>query len=122
MIGSFFRHKEKLPTSLCSNLIYKYKCLLCNKQYIGSTVRQFQCRISEHLGVSVRTRLPTANTPNSAIFEHREVTGHRINSDQFSILKSSHNKWDVRLLEALYIKKERPELNDGLPVELSLLH
>ena len=53
----------------------------------------------------VRTRIPTANTPNSAIFEHREVTGHRINSDQLNILKSC-SKWDVRLLEALYIKKK----------------
>ena len=121
-IGSFFNHKDKLPSPICSNIIYSFKCLLCNKQYIGSTTRQLQCRISEHLGVSVRTGLPTANTPNSAIFEHREVTGHRINSDQFSILKSCSNKWDVRLLEALYIKKEWPELNDSLPVELSLLH
>ena len=70
--------------------------------------------------MSFRTGLSMANTPNSAIFEHREITGHRISSNQFNILKISSNKWDVRLLEALYIKKERLELNDSLPVELSL--
>ena len=122
MIGSFFRHKEKLPTSMCSNLVYSYKCLLCNKQYIGSTVRQLQCRISEHMGVSVRTGLPMTNNPNSAIFKHRFDTDHPIEKDEFKIKRFCHNRYDVRLLEALYIKKERPELNDGLPVELSLFH
>ena len=122
MIGSFFRHKERLPTSVCSNLIYEYRCLLCNKQYIGSTVRQLQCRISEHAGVSVRTGLPMLNTPNSAIYNHRFDAGHPIEKDAFKIKRFCYSKYDVRLLEALYIKKERPELNDGLPVELSLLH
>ena len=122
MIGSLFKHKEKLPTSVCSRVIYEYKCLLCNKQYIGSTIRQFQCRISEHMGVSVRTGLPMANNPNSAIYDHRYDAGHQIHKDQFRIKKSCHNRYDVRLLEALYIKKEKPELNDGLPVELALLH
>ena len=122
MIGSLFKHKERLPTSVCSSLVYDYKCLLCNKQYIGSTVRQLQCRISEHMGVSVRTGLPMTNNPNSAIYKHRYDTGHQIEKDHFKVKKSCHNKYDVRLLEALYIKKERPELNDGLPVELALLH
>ena len=122
MIGSFFKHKERLPTSVCSGLVYDYRCLLCNKQYIGSTVRQLQCRISEHMGVSVRTGLPMANNPNSAIFKHSFDTGHPIKKDEFKIKRFCHNKYDIRLLEALYIKKERPELNDGLPLELSLLN
>ena len=53
MIMSLFRQEEKLPTSMCSSLVYDYRCLLCNKKYIGSTVRQFQSRIKEHMGVSV---------------------------------------------------------------------
>ena len=72
--------------------------------------------------MSVRTGLPMTNNPNSAIFKHRFDTGHPIEEDEFKIKRSCHNRYDVRLLEALYIKKERPELNDGLPVELSLLH
>ena len=121
-IGKFFRHKERLPTPMCSNIIYEFKCLLCNKQYIGSTTRQLQCRISEHMGVSVRMGLQSANTPNSAIYDHRYNTGHQITNNEFKIKRSCLNKFDVRLKEALYIKKERPVLNDGLPVELSLLH
>ena len=73
------------------------------------------------MGVSVRTGLPMANNPNSAIYNHRHDTGHQIQLDQFKVRKSCYNKYDVRLLEALYIKRERPELNDGLPVELALL-
>ena len=122
MIGSLFKHKETLSTSVCSSLVYNYRCLLCNKQYIGSTVRQLQCRISEYMGVLVCTGLPMTNNPNSAIYKQRYDTGHQTEKDQFKVKRSCHNKYDVRLLEALYIKKEKPELNDGLPVELALLH
>ena len=107
---------------MCSNIVYEFKCLLCNKQYIGSTTRQFQCRISEHMGVSVRTGLPTSNAPNSSIYDHRDTTGHRVDPSMFKTKRPCENKYDVRMLEALYIKKKRPTLNDGLPMELSLLH
>ena len=72
--------------------------------------------------MSVRTGLPMTNNSNSAIYKHRYDTGHQIEKDQFKVKMTCHNNYDVRLLEALYIKKEQLELNDGLPVELSLLH
>ena len=107
MIRSLFKLKEKLLTSVCSSLVYDDRCLLCNKQYIDSTVRQLQCRISEHMGVSVHTGLPTTNNSNSAIHKYRYDTGHQIEKDQFKVKRSCHNKYDVRLLEALYIKREK---------------
>ena len=61
------------------------------------------------------------NNPNSAIYNHR-YTCHQIEKDQFKVKRPCHNNCDVRLLETLYIKKQQPELNDGLPVELALLH
>ena len=114
MIGSLFKHKEELPTSVSSSLVYDYRCLLYNKQDIGSTVRQLHCRILEHMGVSVRTGLPMTNIPNSAIYKHRYETGYQIEKDQFKVKRSCHNKYDIRLLEALYIKKEKPSLCTGL--------
>ena len=75
-IHSFFKHKEKLAAPLCSSVIYRYKCEECSSSYIGSTKRQFRCRIAEHLGVSVRTSKPL-QTPNySAIMEHHCKTNH----------------------------------------------
>ena len=96
--------------------------MLCNKQNIGSSVMQFQRRILEHMGVSVRTGLSMTNNPNLAIYKHRYDAGHQIEKDQIKGKRSCHNKYNVRLLESLYIKKEKPELIDGLPVELALLH
>ena len=119
-IGSFFKHKEKLTEALCSCVIYDYKCMLCNKHYIGSTARQLPCRIAEHMGISVRTNLPLSTTPNSSIYNHESETGHRIQKSSFKIIAHS-NKTSLRTVEALHIVKGKPELNCGLPVELSLL-
>ena len=47
-IQSFFKHKERLPDPLCSSIIYKFQCLSCNAQYLGSSRRQFLVRVGEH--------------------------------------------------------------------------
>ena len=120
-IGSFFRHKDPLPQSLRSGIVYSYECALCNECYIGSTHRQFQCRISEHLGVSARHGQPLANVPYSAIYNHREEKGHVINRDNFKIIDQSTNRQSLRTLESLHIFKSKPKLNTGLPVELSVV-
>ena len=120
-IASIFKHKEKLIESLCSCVVYEYRCVLCNKHYIGSTSRQLPCRISEHMGISVRTNLPLSTTPNSAICNHESETGHRVQKSSFKIISFS-NKLSLRTVEALHIIKNKPELNSGLPVELSLVH
>ena len=120
-IGSFFKHKEKLAESLCSCVIYDYKCMFCDKHYIGSTARQLSCRVAEHMGVSVRTGQPLSNQPHSSIFQHESETGHKVQKLNFKIIGYS-NKSSLRTVEALYIFKNKPELNCGLPVELSLMH
>ena len=119
-VGSLFRHKERLEPSLCSSLIYEYNCPLCNECYIGSTVRQYGCRISEHRGVSVRTNAPLGKQPNSAIYDHSFETGHRILTSSFKILDKCREASQLRTLEALYICRKIPTLNSGLPVELSV--
>ena len=81
-IGSLFKFKEYLPVSLCSGVVYAYKCALCNECYTGSTTRQLQCRIAEHMGRSVRTNRPLKN-PISAIYDHSFKTGHSISKDDF---------------------------------------
>ena len=120
-VGSFFRHKDLMPTSLCSNIIYTYNCALCNECYIGSTKRQLQCRIAEHLGVSVRTGVPLSKQPYSAIYDHREKKDHPINKKDFKIIGRTYNVNSLRLLESLHIFKNKPRMNTGLPVELSVV-
>ena len=38
-IRSMFKHKERLLSNLCSYVIYKYMCALCNECYTGITSR-----------------------------------------------------------------------------------
>ena len=96
-----------------------YECQICRDLYIGSTIRHFQCRISEHLGISPRTKAQLSAPLFSSIREHRDKTSHRISPDQFKILDRTSN--NVRLLESLYIFKIKPKLNSGLPVDLEIV-
>ena len=118
-IASLFRHKEKLPNNLRSNIIYKFECESCKALYFGSTTRHFKSRIAEHLGVSIRTGNTLSSPTYSAIREHSENSNHPMSFDNFTSLKSiNHN---ILTMESLYINKYKPKLNGGLPVELSVV-
>ena len=119
-IGSLFKHKERIPKPLCSGIIYKYECLICKDQYIGSTIRQFQCRISEHLGISPRTNKPVSTPSFSSVRQHHMDTSHILKPDSFEIIDRSNTYINLRTLEALHIQKSKPKLNIGLPVELEI--
>ena len=121
-VGSFFRYKESLPTPLCSGIIYTYQCALCNECYTGSTIRQLQCRIAEHMGRSVRTNKPLTKNPVSSIYDHAFKSGHAISKESFKIIDRHNNVNQLRVLESLYIFRTKPSLNDGLPVQLSVAH
>ena len=90
--------------------------------YTGSTTRQLQCRIAEHMGGSVRTNRPLNKNPVSAIFDHSFNSGHAISKDNFKIIDRHNSVSQLRLLESLYIFKTKPSLNDGLPVQLPVTH
>ena len=66
-LNNCFSFKDRLPKSLLSGLVYKFKCSDCNVTYYGKTKR----RISEHLGLSPLTEKrvkPSYQT--TAIFDH----------------------------------------------------
>ena len=48
-IRNAFHFKDQIPIYMNSNVIYKYKCNICNDVYIGET---------EHLGRSILTEKP----------------------------------------------------------------
>ena len=54
-IDSFFSFKDRLPKGMRSSLIYKYSCVRCTSEYIGSTTRILTTRVAEHAGRSHRT-------------------------------------------------------------------
>ena len=86
----------------------------------GSSIRQLNCRVAEHMNVSVRTLLPTTSPNYSAIMEHHTTTKHSFNQSNFTILSKS-NKNDLRVLESLYIHKLKPSLNNNTPFDLKII-
>ena len=96
---------------MLSNVIYQFKCCVCNDTYIGSTSKQAKVRISQHLGISYRTGNKLQNPPHSAPRIHSLDKKHCLTNDNFKILDTASNESDLRILESLYIFKNRPKLN-----------
>ena len=120
-IGSIFKHKERLPSYLCSSIVYSFSSLDSEEvQYIGSTTRQLQCRIDEHKGISVRTKMPLSKPLFSAIRDHCHNRNIRILDKQFKIINHSFNSTDIRILESLHITKQKPLLNT-VPIDINIL-
>ena len=130
-IGSLFRLKDSLPFHLKSSLVYSFKCPGCKSgTYIGSTLRLLTVRESEHRGVSFRTFNPISNPENSAIRDHTNACKklsriknihNRFSIDDFKILSVAADPLSLHIMESLYIRKQRPTLNnDRGPVQLYL--
>ena len=111
-IGSLFKHKVVLPKEMRSSVIYKFSCVQCASEYIGSATRLFASRVAEHSGRSLRTNRILDHPSHSNIREHARTCGTPITIDNFTIVTSCSNTNDLRILESLYIFKDRPVLND----------
>ena len=114
-IGSIFPYNDKLPGMMMkSSIVYKYCCAHCaSGTYVGSTTRAAYMRISEHRGRSHRTNFLLSNPTKSAIREHALKCKKTIGDDEFTILaQESSSDLNLRMLESLYIFREKPSLND----------
>ena len=107
-VGNFFKFKDRVPTSLQSNLVYRYTCPQCNACYVGETSRHLRTRIAEHRGLSSRTLRPVVNT-NSRIFDHYLKTGHDVCENSFEKVVTSD--FHLKTVESIAIKKINPNLN-----------
>ena len=95
-----------------SSLIYAYSCASCAHQYIGSSIRNLYMRVSEHQGKSFRTGIDLSK-PNSPIFDHKFECNTKVDISEFKILDHASSIYKLRILESLYIHKEKPKLNDN---------
>ena len=113
-IGKIFSFKDAVPKGLRSRVVYNFRCVhaSCTSAYIGSTVRNITTRVAEHRGISARTAVPLLNPPHSAIRSHCDHFDHPMSIDHFHILGSSNSHSYIRILESLFIRKTKPDLND----------
>ena len=120
-ISSFFKFKDSLPAELCANIIYKFSCGSCQGSYIGSTTKQSRIRFFQHLGKSPRTNRPVTVPAHSTSRNHCHENDHPLSLNDFKIIDSANNEHELRILESLYICKEKPSLNiDQSATPLSL--
>ena len=124
-------HKDVLPSLTISNVIYKYTCR-CDAVYVGRTSQRLEDRIRQHVPSNfVRSLNNTRKQPEracnresqivapvyaslgSAIAEHiaqnRECCAD-FSTRRFAILSRARNALNLHVLEALFIRKLRPQL------------
>ncbi|SRR6266436_778540 len=109
--------KDKTPTFEKSG-IYKISCSECEDVYIGQTIRDIETRYKEH-DYNYRYN----KSDKSSVAKHRHDTGHKITSENLSLLHQTSNKRQIDALETLYIFKEKhPLMNaDNGPLQYSSL-
>ena len=120
-------HKDRIPITNTSMVIYHYKCC-CDNNYIGQTRRRLGERITEHIPRCVLEHYE--ETPNvdytkskklrnaarkSSIAEHlltNKSCGVRVTDREshFSILKKCNTLFELRVLESVMIATMNPTL------------
>ena len=105
-VGSYFSLKNRTPLSLRANVVYHFQCS-CDKNlsYIGKTKRHLAVRAKEHL---------EGRTAISNHLDSCHMCKASSSLDDFFVLASGTSDLDIKIKEALYIKKQKPSLNSQL--------
>ena len=93
---------KELKAPLVNNqcVVYKFKCELCDADYVGYTCRHLHQRTDEHKGSVVGIHMR----------EHHGESTSRI-ENCFSILRKCRGKYECLLYEMLYIRELKQSLN-----------
>ena len=65
----------------------------------------------QYLGKSPRTNRPVTVPAHSTPRNHCHENDHLLSLNDFKIIDSANNEHELRILESLYICKEKPSLN-----------
>ena len=103
-VRNLFNVKDAVPEGLRTRVVYKFSRASCNACYVGETSRHFSTRVREHL----------LSDRSSNVFKHlqgSEFCRASCTPDCFEILDSAATKYQVKLKESMFIKWEKPDLN-----------
>ena len=103
-IGGMFSTKDKIPSFLKCMLVCKFVCASCNACYVGATARHLPTMIKEHLKTDKKSHIYQYLSSNQNCF-------NCCTDDCFSILDYASSKYQLKIKEALYIKRLDPILN-----------
>ena len=109
----------KLTGTTCSTkgAVYLVTCELCGQRYCGETERSLHARLMEHRQAARNPR----SHPDNAIGQH--YAAHHSNQSptlNFQLLDIQSKTVRRKIVEAIYILRESPEMNDR--TELSYLY
>jgi hypothetical protein len=112
-LGCFFtKLKEKTPTELQSQLIYKVPCLACLKYYLGMTWKQyFNTRLVQHDRQQNRILRGEIIRNKTAITDHVSHENHRFDFSHATIVDKSNNYHRLKILEMLHISANQNACN-----------
>ena len=100
-VKDFLVHpKDPTPTLKQCGVIYNIKCENCDQFYIGESGRQLSIRVKEH-----------QTKANSAIYQHINETGHKINPEKVKIICREDFKPRRKIKESISIRQCNPPLN-----------
>ena len=85
-LKNYFRFKDRVPETLQSNFVYKFKCGSCTASYYGKTYRHMKVRVSEYQGVSPRTGKRVKGMLSTWVRNHMLDCDHTVAWEDFSII------------------------------------
>ena len=96
-----FKPKEhKPPIVNQQNVVYYFKCGLCDADYVGYTSRHLHQRVEEHKRSTIGNHVKEEHGKDPEII-----------TNNFKILKKCQSKFDCLIFEMLFIHKLKPKLN-----------
>ena len=101
-----------LSEELCfrKNVVYRITCGKCSKNYIGSTIRELHQRVYEHY-----------KNRDSSVNKHMIACSASPRDMSVSVLDFERRKGNLRVREAFFIQKEKPEINSKEESSIDLI-
>ena len=110
-LKNYFRFKDRVPETLQSNFVYKFKCGSCTASYYGKTYIHMKVRVSNHQGVSPRTGKLVKGTLSTSVRDHMLNCDHTVAWEDFSIIGRESNHYLLETKESIFIKRKSLSLN-----------
>ena len=136
-VSSFCSTKDKIPSMMTSNVIYKIDCPGCGKQYIGKSERCFGVRLecqgtrdNEPMYLHLRNCSKFHDTCNMLVIDDNQNSQFEFNIVNYiyhailnnaEILKRHNNPNELAFMEAYFIKLLNPAINVGIAASKELV-
>ena len=118
--------RTKSPSISNRLMVYKFKCGDSNVTYIRKTKRHLGVRMSEHLGISLKTnkKFKYNKAHATAIRSRSFECQHSASFEDFNLIGAARNDFQLLIKESILIARDLPLLCKKLPARiiLTLVH